>query len=143
MGAMPYIYATALSGDIVKLGRCIDQRERPYAARCFYVERVQLLALWETSYPDRDEKRAQHACAQWHARGELYRVPTDWLDIDHPLVACVSAVLGAPIKVKPRRRHGGILGNKHKKTHLKSGRAPWPESRAKRGLEPHFRRKAT
>lgn len=140
---MPYIYATALSGDIVKLGRCMDERQRPYDAQIYYVERVQLLALWETSYPDRDEKRAQRACAQWHARGELYRVPTDWLDIQHPLVSCVSAVLGTPTKAKPRRPWGGIPGNKHKKTYSKSGRPPYPESRAKRGLEPQFKRKKT
>lgn len=98
---MAYIYATALPGDIVKLGRgSLKQRAR--AAQTYFVDKVQVLALWTTSDAPRDERAAQRLCKDWHVRGELYKVPTDWLDLEHPLVVRVSGLLGAPIKIEPR-----------------------------------------
>lgn len=103
---MPYIYATALPGDIVKLGRGTD-KTRARAAQTYYVAQVQVLALWSTNDAPRDERRAQRACKEWHKRGELYHVPVDWLVIDHPLVERVSAILGTPLKEAPRQRAKG------------------------------------
>ena len=95
---MPYIYATALPGDIVKLGYG-STKMRARAAQTYYVERVQVLAQWFTNEPVKDEKRAHRACKAWHVRGELFKVPTDWLDIEHPLVARVTDLLGySPVK---------------------------------------------
>lgn len=102
-GTMAYIYATALPGDIVKLGRG-SESVRARAAQTYYVENVQVLALWSTTDAPRDERRAQRACREWHVRGELYRVSVDWLETEHPLVSRVSRLLGTPIKVESRRR---------------------------------------
>lgn len=96
---MPYIYATALPGDIVKLGRCTDERVRPFAAQMFYAERIELLALWPVRHA-RDEDRALWACREWHVRGELFRIPTSWLDAEHPAVRAVSIALGPPVPRK-------------------------------------------
>lgn len=107
---MPYIYATALPRDIVKIGYCTDERVRPFAAQMFFVEDVQLLALWHAR-DGKDEDRALWACRQWHAYGELFRVPTDWLETVHPVVTAISSALGRPLPAKympkaPRRKFG-------------------------------------
>ena len=107
---MPYIYATALPGDIVKLGRG-THKSRALAAQTYYADRVQVLACWRTDHPQRDERRAQQACVPWHVRGELYRVPTGWLDTEHPLVALLRGLLGDPLPARETpqwRPHGGM-----------------------------------
>lgn len=102
---MPYIYATALPGDIVKIGRSVERQTRPYAAQLFYVGEVQLIGLWQTDKPRRDELVAHRACRRWHVRGELFKVPPDWrswLDTQHPVIAAVSALLGKSLTIEQR-----------------------------------------
>lgn len=94
---MPYVYATALPGHIVKLGRTEHHKERALAAQTYYAESVSVLAMWRVLHGTHAEGAAHKACAHWHVHGELYRVPTDWLDLEHPLVVRVSDVLGDPM----------------------------------------------
>lgn len=107
---MPYIYLTALPGDIVKLGRS-RHKSRALGAQTYYVPIVRVLALWRTEAPRADERRAQQACAQWHARAELYHVPHDWLDTEHPMVVALRRLFGEPLpecETPQWRPHGGL-----------------------------------
>lgn len=113
---MPYIYATALTGDIVKIGRGTSKC-RALAAQMYHVETIRVLAMWETDHAHRDEKRALRACAHWHARGELFKVPTAWLEAEHPVVTLLTKVLGLPLptgETPQWRRHGGVEGARYK-----------------------------
>lgn len=93
---MPYIYATLLPNDVVKIGYCTDERTRPFAAQTYYAETVELLALWEVT-DGRDEQRAHCACREWRVRGELFRVLGGWLEATHPVIVAVSGLLGEPL----------------------------------------------
>lgn len=109
---MPYIYATALADDIVKLGRSTN-KYRALAAQTYCAQTVQVLALWRTSNDVYDEDLALFACKHWHVRGELFRVPVPPECVTHPIVALLTDVLGAPMPYADTpqwRPHGGIAG---------------------------------
>lgn len=110
MGTMAYIYATALTGDIVKLGRTDHHKDRALHGQSYHVDRVVVLGMWHVKDGVAAEFMAHRACSRWHVRGELYRVAVDWLDIVHPLVARVSGILGPCLPV-----------------------SEWPEYRSRRG----------
>lgn len=95
---MPYIYATALPGHIVKLGRTANHKDRALGAQTYYPCPVIVLAMWRVIHGQLAEGAAHRACAHWYVgRGELYRVPTDWLDLEHPLVTRLCGLFGEPI----------------------------------------------
>lgn len=104
---MPYIYATQLPGDIVKVGRVARHwKERALAAQTYHVVDVCILGVWRTDNAIRDEKRAHNACDRWHVRNELFRVPTDWPETVHPIVVCLSSLLGTPLPASEYARSG-------------------------------------
>lgn len=122
---MPYIYATALPGDIVKLGYGSD-RSRARAAQTYYVAPVEVLALLPTEHPRRDERAAQRVCKEWHVRGELYHVPVEWLVDAHPIIARISEVLGVHIKPASETRNQKLRRQRIARLKLKAARPSKP-----------------
>lgn len=97
--AMAYLYATAFPGDIVKLGCTERHKMRALDGQTYYVQKLEVLGLWHVTNARLAEWKAHLACLEWHVRNELYRVPTHWLDLEHPIVTKISTILGKPLQL--------------------------------------------
>jgi hypothetical protein len=90
------IYATLLPNETIKVGRGRNE-SRALAAGTYFVEPVELLALWESGHPVRDETLAFYGAREFHIVRELFKGHDPF-----GLVLAISRKMGPPFDVGDR-----------------------------------------
>lgn len=62
---MAYIYATALTSDIVKIGRTEHHKDRALHGQSYHVDTVRVLGMWRVDDGPHFERLAHKACSRW------------------------------------------------------------------------------
>jgi hypothetical protein len=96
------IYATLLPNETIKVGRGRNE-SRALAAGTYFVEPVELLALWESGHPVRDESLAFYGAREFHIVRELFKGHDPF-----GLVLAISRKMGPPFDVGDRINYSAL-----------------------------------